>query len=73
MRREHDRPPLGHVALVVDEDRAASLEVADDVGVVDDLLANVNGRPVQVEELLDRVHGAFNPGAVAARRRGAPC
>ena len=69
MRREDDRLALGHVALVLDEDRAASLEVADDVRVVDDLLANVDGRPVQVEELLDRVDGALDAGAIAARRR----
>jgi hypothetical protein len=66
-RKDH-RPPLGNIELVLDEDRAASLEVADDMGVVDDLLANVNGRPVQVEELLDRVDGPFDPGAIAAGR-----
>ena len=69
MGREDDGSPLGNVELVLDEDRAASLEVADDVSVVDDLLANVNGRPVQVEELLDGVDGSFDPGAIAAGRR----
>ena len=68
MGREDDAFALGNVALVLDEDRPASLEVADDVSVVDDLLANVDGRPVQVEELLDGVDGAFDAGAVAARR-----
>jgi hypothetical protein len=69
MGREDDGPAFGNVALVLDEDRAASLEVADDVSVVDDLLAHVYGRPVQVEELFDRVNSAFNPGAIAAGRR----
>jgi hypothetical protein len=48
VRREHHGLPLGHLSLVLDEDRAASLEVANDVGVVNDLLADVNGRPMQV-------------------------
>ena len=69
VRREDDRLALGHLALVLDEDRAARLEVTHDVRVVDDLLAHVDGRPVQVEELLDRVDGALDARAIAARRR----
>ncbi len=68
VRREDDRLAFRHLALVLDEDRAAGLEVAHDVRVVDDLLAHVDGRPVQVEELVDRVDGPFDPGAIAARR-----
>ena len=68
VRRKDDRVALGHLALVVDEDRTASLEVAHDVSVVDDLLANVDGRPVQIEEPLDRVDGALDTGAIPARR-----
>ena len=49
VRREDDRLALGHLGLLVDEHGAARLEVADDVQVVDDLLAHVDGRPVQVE------------------------
>ena len=60
VRREDDRLALGHLALVLDEDRAAGLEVANDVRVVDDLLANVDGRPVQVEEPLDGIDGALD-------------
>ena len=37
--------PSGASLLVLDEDRAARLELADDVGVVDDLLADVDGAP----------------------------
>ena len=69
MGGEDHGSPLGNVELVLDEDRAASLEVADDVRVVDDLLANVNRRPVEVEELLDGVDGSFHAGAIATGRR----
>ena len=55
------------VCLLVDEDRAARLEVADDVDVVDDLLADVDRRAVVLERHLDRLDGALDPGAVAAR------
>ena len=68
MRREDDRLALRHLGLLVDEDRAARLEVADDVQVVDDLLAHVDRRPVELERLLDRLDGALDPGAVAAGR-----
>ncbi len=37
--------------------------------VVDDLLAHVDGRAVELERLLDRLHGAVDARAVAARRR----
>ena len=56
------------LAFVVDEDRAAVLELADDVGVVDDLLADVDGSPEAIERSLDRLDGAFHPGAVPPRR-----
>src|SRR5262249_1257647 len=60
---------LGHLGLLVDEDRPTGLQVADDVEVVDDLLAHVHGRPVEVECLLDRLDGTLDAGAIAARRR----
>ena len=66
---EHDGRALRNLGLLVDEDGAACLEVADDVEVVDDLLADVDRRPVEVERLLDRVDRALDPGAVAARGR----
>ena len=58
--------PSGHVVLVLDEDGAASLEVADDVQVVHDLLADVDRRAVEAERLLDRLDRALDAGAVAA-------
>ena len=66
--REHDRLPLGHLVELLDEDRAAGLEVRHDVLVVHDLLAHVDRRAVEVEGLLDRDHRAVDAGAVAARR-----
>ena len=66
--REDDRRARRRLLLRVDEDRAARLEVAHDVDVVDDLLAHVDGRPVVLERELDRLDGALDPGAVAARR-----
>ena len=68
VRGVDDRRPLRHLRLVVDEDRAACLEVADDVRVVDDLLADVDRRPVVGERELDRLDGALDAGAVPARR-----
>ena len=44
-----DGRPRGNLRLFLDEDRAARLEVADDVDVVDDLLANVDRRAVVLE------------------------
>jgi len=69
VRREDDRLALGDLALILDEDRAAGLEVAYDVRVVDDLLANVDGRPMQIEEPLNSVDGALDARAIAAWRR----
>ena len=57
------------VLLAVDEHRAARLEVANDVDVVDDLVPNVDRRPVRLEELLDDVDRADHTCAEAARRR----
>ena len=54
---------------LLDEDRAARLEVGDDVLVVDDLLADVDRGAVEVERLLDRDDGAVDTGAVAPWRR----
>ena len=68
VRGEHHGGALGHLVELLDEDRAARLEVGDDVLVVHDLLADVDRRAVQVERLLDRDHRPVDAGAVAARR-----
>ena len=60
--------PCGIVVVeLVDEDRAALAQLLDDVLVVDDLLAHVDGRAVELERALDGLHGAVDAGAVAAR------
>ena len=69
VRGVDDGRPDGDVALVLDEDRPARLEVAHDVDVVDDLLANVHGRAVVLERLLDRLDRALDARAVAAGGR----
>ena len=67
--REDHGLPGRHLVELLDEDRAARLEVGDDVLVVHDLLAHVDRGAVQVQRLLDGHHGPVDAGAVAARRR----
>ena len=66
---EDDHLALGDLGLLLDEDRPALLELVHDVLVVDDLLAHVDGLAVEVERVLDRLHGAIDARAIAARRR----
>ena len=68
VRREDDQLALGNLVLGLDEDRAAGLEVADDMDVVDDLVAHVDRRPMLLEQLLDDVDRAHDSGAEASRR-----
>ena len=65
---DRDRALGDRVVELLDEDRAALAQLRDDVLVVDDLLAHVDGRAVQLERALDGLHGAVDAGAVAARR-----
>ena len=67
MRGEDDAGALGHLVGLLDEDRAALGQRLDDELVVDDLLAHVDGRAVQLEGLFDDVDGAVHAGAVSAR------
>ena len=67
MRGEDHGLALGDLGLLVDEHGAARFEIADDVQVMDDLLAHIDGRPVEIERLLHGLDGAFDAGAVAAR------
>ena len=66
---EDDERALGHLVGLVDEDRAAFAQGLDDVLVVDDLLAHVDGRAVELQRLLHGDHRAVHAGAVAARLR----
>src|SRR6185369_190909 len=64
---EDERRARRHLAEVLDEDRAFVLEVVDDVGVVDDLVADVDRRAELVERALDDLDRAIDAGAEAAR------
>ena len=57
--RQHQRRSRRRVVLVLDEDGAALLEVAHDMQVVDDLLADVDRRSVQGQRALDRLDGTL--------------
>ena len=64
----HDRGPLRHLDLLVDEDRPARFEISHHMDVVDDLPPDVHRRAVVLERELDRLHGTFDARAVPARR-----
>ena len=69
MGREDDLGSGRDVLLGVDEDCAEPLELANDMRVVDDPPANVDGGSSQAKRLLDRLDRTFDPGAVPARSR----
>jgi hypothetical protein len=58
--REHDRLALRDLGLLVHEDGTALTELLHDVLVVDDLLANVDGRAVQLERRPSRLRLAIH-------------
>ena len=51
---------------LLDEDRPALAQLRDDVLVVDDLLAHVDRRAVELERALDRLYGPVDARAVAS-------
>jgi hypothetical protein len=65
--REDEGGARGHVGLGLDEDRAERFQLADDVGVVDDLLADVDGGPIEGKGTLHRLNGALYPSAIPPR------
>src|SRR5207237_5899200 len=67
VRRQDDGARFGPVVLRVDEDHAASLELPDDLQVVDDVLADVDRRAVDRERTLDGPDRSVDPGAKASR------
>ena len=64
---EHDRGAVGHLVELVDEDRAALLQVGHHPGVVHDLLAHVDRRAAQLERALDDLDRPLHPGAERPR------
>src|SRR6266516_724580 len=67
VRREHADLAGRNLVLGLDEDRAEALEPADDVLVVDDLMADVDRRPVLLEEALDDLDRSVDARAERAR------
>jgi len=58
---------LWHFFDFVDEDGALFRQFIDDIAVMDDLAANVDGRPKGFESDADNIDGANHTGAEAAR------
>ena len=67
VRGEDDGGALGHLVVLLDEDRATVLQGLDHVLVVHDLLADVDRRAVGLQRLLDRDDRAVDAGAVPPR------
>ena len=67
VRGEHHRGAFGNLVELLDEDRAATLEIGDDVLVVDDLLADVDGCAALLERELDGLDRALDARAERAR------
>ena len=67
MRAEDRDRAGGHLGKVLDEAGALGLEAFDDVTVVHDLVAHVDGRSILLERLLHDVDGTHDAGAIAAR------
>src|SRR5436190_557352 len=67
MGGEHDRPVVGHLIELVDEDRPLGLESLDDIAVMHDLVADIDRPTVALDGALDDVNGALDTGTEAAR------
>jgi hypothetical protein len=65
---EDDRGALGNLVDGVDEHGAVARQLPDDVRVVDDLLADVDGRTVMSERATNRLDGPLDACAVPPRR-----
>ena len=64
---DHRGGAVRHLVELADEHRALPLQALDHVLVVDDLVADVDRRPVDGERPLDHVDGPHHAGAEAAR------
>jgi hypothetical protein len=63
---EHEVSAFRNVELRLDEDSAPRLQLGDDVRVVDDVLAHVDGRAECVERVNDCRHGTVDTRAESA-------
>src|SRR5690606_3662548 len=66
VRAEDHGGAVAHLVELLDEDRAALLEVVDHVAVVDDLVPHVDRRTQRLDRSLDDVGRAIVAGAEAA-------
>ena len=66
MRAENGAGAGRHFLEFLDENRAQFAKFVDHVLVVDDFLANVDRRAIEVERDLDHVDGAHDAGAESA-------
>jgi hypothetical protein len=64
---EDDNGAVGHLIEFIDKYRALGAQVFDDVFVVHNFMANVDGRAEGCQRALDDGDGAFDAGAEAAR------
>ena len=67
MRGKDDRRVgFGDFVEFLDENRALGLQAVDHIAVMDDLVADIDRRPIEGERPLDRIDGPHDPGAKAA-------
>ena len=67
VRAEDQRGAGRHVGQLFDEDGAFRFQVVDDIGVVHDLVAHIDGRAEARQRALDDLDRAVDAGAEAAR------
>ena len=65
---DHRRRRWGDLGKIIDEDRTLALQALDDEAVVHDLVAHIDGRPIERKGPLDGVDRPHDAGAKAARR-----
>ena len=65
MGGEHAHRPLGHFGVLLHEDRPALAQRLHDVLVVDDLLADVDRRAVDLQGPFDRLDRPVDARAIA--------
>jgi len=66
MGAEDNGGPVGNIVKLFDKDSAASTQAIDDMAVMDDFVAHVDGCAVKGKRALDGLDGAFNARAEAA-------
>ena len=68
MGREHHRAVVRNLVELIDEHRAELAQAVDDEAVVDDLVADIDGRAEPLERDLDDLDRPIDSGTETARR-----